>query len=124
MVEKTVHKEMYMVGIMLMRERLMTHVETVVLLGWKDVDDYMYVDYAPDHHVIQGGKATYREITEWIKDKYGVHVTNLNIAQVKDKCGFEKRENYNKGAQGHKIPNCTLEKEKMIMEAFKHFNMI
>lgn len=100
------------------------HVETVVLLGWKDVDDYMYVDYAPDHHVIQGGKATYREITEWIKDKYGVHVTNLNIAQVKDKCGFEKRENYNKGAQGHKIPNCTLEKEKMIMEAFKHFNMI
>lgn len=38
------------------------HVETVVLLGWKGVDDYMYVDYAPDHHVIQGGKATYKEI--------------------------------------------------------------
>ena len=100
------------------------HVETVVLLGWKGVDDYMYVDYAPDHHIVQGGRATYKEISEWIQSKYGVRVTNLNIAQVKDKCGFEKRENYNKGAEDHKVPNCTPEKEKLIMEAFRHFNMI
>ena len=57
-------------------------VETVVLLGWKGVDDYMYVDYAPEHHVLQGGRATYREIAEWIRKTYGVHVTNLNIAQI------------------------------------------
>lgn len=67
-----------------------TMVETVVLLSWKSVDDFMYVDYAQDHHVIQGGKASYKEITEWIQETYGAHVTNLNIAQVKDKCGFEK----------------------------------
>ena len=100
------------------------HVETVVLLSWKGVDDFMYVDYAPDHHVIQGGKATYKEITEWIQETYGAHVTNLNIAQVKDKCGFEKRENYNKGTEGHRVPNCTPEKEQMILSAFKHFNML
>lgn len=100
------------------------HVETVVLLSWKGIDDFMYVDYAPDHHVIQGGKATYKEITEWIQETYGAHVTNLNIAQVKDKCGFEKRENYNKGTEGHRVPNCTPEKEQMIMSAFKHFNML
>ena len=92
-----------------------SHVETVVLLSWKGIDDFMYVDYAPDHHVIQGGKATYKEITEWIQETYGAHVTNLNIAQVKDKCGFEKRENYNKGTEGHRVPNCTPEKEQMIM---------
>ena len=101
-----------------------TTVETVVLLSWKSVDDFMYVDYAQDHHVIQGGKASYKEITEWIQETYGAHVTNLNIAQVKDKCGFEKRENYNKGTEEHRVPNCTPEKEQMILSAFKHFNML
>ena len=100
------------------------NVETVVLLSWKSVDDFMYVDYAQDHHVIQGGKASYKEITEWIQETYGAHVTNLNIAQVKDKCGFEKRENYNKGTEEHRVPNCTPEKELMILSAFKHFNML
>ena len=100
------------------------NVETVVLLSWKGIDDFMYVDYAPDHHVIQGGKASYKEITEWIQETYGAHVTNLNIAQVKDKCGFEKRENYNKGTEGHRVPNCTPEKEQMILSAFKHVNML
>ena len=100
------------------------NVETVVLLSWKSVDDFMYVDYAQDHHVIQGGKASYTEITEWIQETYGAHVTNLNIAQVKDKCGFEKRENYNKGTEEHRVPNCTPEKEQMILSAFKHFNML
>jgi len=109
---------------MLMQSKVSMHVETVVLLSWKGVDDFMYVDYAPDHHVIQGGKATYKEITEWIQETYGAHVTNLNIAQVKDKCGFEKKENYNKGTEGHRVPNCTPEKEQMILSAFKHFNML
>lgn len=45
---------------MLMQSKVSMHVETVVLLSWKGVDDFMYVDYAPDHHVIQGGKATYK----------------------------------------------------------------
>ena len=71
-----------------------TTVETVVLLGWKDVDEYMYVDYEPEHHIVEQGKAKYREVAEYVQEKYGSHVTNLNIAQVKDKCGFEKRENY------------------------------
>jgi hypothetical protein len=45
--------------------------------------------------LFQIGKATYREVTEYVKENYGIHVTNLNIAQVKDKCGFDKRENQN-----------------------------
>ena len=41
-------------------------------------------------------KATYDEIRGWIQEKYGFHVTNLNIAQVKRKNGIIERENYNK----------------------------
>ena len=68
-------------------------VETVGLLGWKGVDDYMYVDYAPDHHVIQGGKATYREITEGIKDKcLWWHFTGKSTFSIC--CGRKYCQNY------------------------------
>ena len=108
-----------------------TTVETVVLLGRKMVDDrnieYEYVDYEPkDNEYMRNtkGSATYAEIKSWIKEQYNVSVSNLYIAQVKDSCGFEKRENYNTGAEGHKVPQCPDEKRELIMEAFKHFRMI
>lgn len=106
-------------------------VETVVLLGRKMVNDksieYMHVDYEPeDDEYLKGikGSATYAEIKKWIKEQYNVSVSSLYIAQVKDKLGFEKRDNYNKGAEGHKVPNCPAEKRELIMKAFKHFKMI
>ena len=107
------------------------HVETVCLLGRKIVNDknveYAHVDYEPkDAEYLKSakGSASYREIKEWIKEQHDVSVSNLYIAQVKDKLGFEKRENYNKGADGYRVPNCPAEKEKLILEAFKHFRMI
>ena len=106
------------------------HVETVVLLGRKkSAEDmvYAYVDYEPeDDTYLQGmkGNATYREIKEWIKAEYGMSVSSLYVAQIKDKCGFEKRQNYNIGENKAHVPNCPPEKEKAILEAFKHFRMI
>ena len=107
------------------------HVETVCLLGRKIVNDknveYAHIDYEPkDAEYLKSakGSASYREIKEWIKEQHDVSVSNLYIAQVKDKLGFEKRENYNTGAEGHRVPNCPAEKEKLILEAFKHFRMI
>ena len=107
------------------------HVETCVLLGRKIVNDknveYMHVDYEPeDNEYLKGfkGSATYAEIKKWIKEQYNVSVSSLYIAQCKDACGFEKRDNYNKGAEGHRVPNCPEEKKKLILEAFKHFKMI
>ena len=107
------------------------HVETVCLLGREIVNDknveYAHVDYEPkDAEYLKSakGSASYREIKEWIKEQHDVSVSNLYIAQVKDKLGFEKRENYNTGAEGHRVPNCPAEKEKLILEAFKHFRMI
>ena len=107
------------------------HIETCVLLSRKIVNDknveYMHVDYEPeDNEYLKGikGSATYAEIKAWIKEQYNVSVSSLYIAQCKDACGFEKRENYNTGAEGHKVPNCPEEKRELIMEAFKHFKMI
>ena len=39
--------------------------------------------------------ATYEQIQEWIKEKNGFHVSHLNIAKTKRKCGIIERENYN-----------------------------
>lgn len=107
------------------------HVESVVLLGRSIVAnneiEYMHVDYEPeDAEYLKGikGSATYAEIKAWIKEQYNVSVSSLYIAQCKDACGFEKRENYNTGAEGHKVPNCPAEKRELIMKAFKHFKMI
>lgn len=99
-------------------------VETVALLGWKEPDEYIYIDYEPDHHANKHGRATYQEVREYVLKTFGLRVSSLNIAQIKDKCGFEKRDNYNKGKEGHKIPMCTSEKEDAIMEAFRHFHII
>ncbi|MCB6416050.1 23S rRNA (uracil(1939)-C(5))-methyltransferase RlmD [Faecalimonas umbilicata] len=105
------------------------HVETCVLLGReKSTDDivYAYIDYEPkDNEYLRGmkGNATYAQIKEWVKAEYGLKVSALYIAQTKDKCGFEKRENYNLGT-GKRVPQCPPEKEKAIMAAFRYFRMI
>ena len=52
-------------------------------------------------------------------------MSNLYIAQVKQKCGIKERESYNKPKSGNpKQLKCPLEKEKAITEALKHFGMI
>ncbi len=70
-------------------------------------------------------KATYKEIEEWVQEHYGFHVTNLNIAQVKQKYGIIERENYNRPkSENSRRPGTTPEKEKAITEALKYFKMI
>lgn len=99
-------------------------VETVALLSRQKVDEHIYLDVnVQDLPKTARTTATYPEIKAYVKDKYGLNVTSLNIAQVKEKHGFEKREYYNKGKDGHRVPNCPPEKEKAIEDAFKHFGM-
>ena len=70
-------------------------------------------------------KATYKEIEEWVQEHYGFHVTNLNIAQVKQKHGIIERENYNKPkSENSRQPGCPEEKVKDIEDALRHFKMI
>ena len=70
-------------------------------------------------------KATYKNVKRYVFDKYGFKVSNLYIAEVKEKCGIKERENYNKPKNSDsKQPNCPIEKEEAIKDAFSHFQVI
>ena len=70
-------------------------------------------------------KATYEEIQEWVQKKYGFHVTHLNIAKTKRKCGIIEWQNYNLPKnEDSRSPKTPKEKEEAIIDAFKHFQMI
>ena len=70
-------------------------------------------------------KATYKQIQNYVLEKYGFKVSTLYIAQIKKKCGIESREHYNKSKKEKQvIPQCTPEKEEAIMDALRYFKMI
>lgn len=109
-----------------------SHVETCVLLVRESICDDEMVSIKVDLDGIalaQGryvppAKPTYKNIKQWIFDKYGFNVSTLYIAQIKDKVGLEKRKNYNPGSGEGRVPVCPPEKEEAIMDAFKHFGLI
>lgn len=104
------------------------HVETVCLLSkLHEAKHHINVKVDMDELDLTSSeaKATYKEIEEWVQDKYGFHVTNLNIAQVKQKHGIIERENYNKAKSvDSKQPGCPEEKVKAIEDAMRNFQMI
>ena len=109
-------------------EFLLIQVETVVLLSKVDKSTKkVYVDFPLEDMDMSGfvDGATYQEIKLYVKENYKLNVSNLNIAQTKEKYGIKERENYNFSKKGNvKRPRCTQEKEEAILDAFKHFNMI
>ncbi len=104
-----------------------SHVETVVLLSQQKPDDHIEIEINLDEidATSAESKATYKEIEEWVQEHCGFHVTNLNIAQVKQKHGIIERENYNKPkSENSRQPGCPEEKVKAIEEALRYFQMI
>ena len=71
------------------------NVETVVLLSQQQIDKYKTVDYTPDGSYMKNVNrhATYKEINEYVEDKYGFKLHSAFIAQVKRECGIERGEN-------------------------------
>ena len=103
------------------------HVETVVLLSQQHADDYIDIELDLEELDLTSAesKASYREIKEYIFKKYGTKVSTLYIAQIKRKCGIELGINYNPSKKENaRVPICPIEKEKMILDALKHFKMI
>lgn len=102
------------------------HVETVVQLSQRKPDAYIDIDLDLDELDITAAesKATYDEIKDYVFKKFGLKVSTLNIAQTKAKHGIIERECYNKGKDGHRVPNCPKEKEDAITDALKYFKMI
>ena len=104
------------------------HVETVVLLSKGNISSQnVRVEFSLEDMDMSGFQqgATYEQVQDWVQDKYGFHVTHLNIAQVKRRHGIIERENYNKPkSPDSKQPGCPEEKVKAIEAALKHFQMI
>ena len=70
-------------------------------------------------------KGTYQAIKSYIFDKYEVKVPTLYIAQIKRKYGLEIGKAYNKPEQNkNRVPKCTKEKELLIMEALKFYDLM
>ena len=105
-----------------------THVETVCLLSkLHEAKHHINVKVDLDELDLTSAeaKATYKEIEEWVQEHYGFHITNLNIAQVKQKHGIIERGNYNKPkSENSRQPGCPEEKVKAIEDALRHFQMI
>ena len=99
------------------------HVETVVLLSDK-VDGHIDIKLDVEDLGLKAKGATYPEIKAYVKDKYGLNVSSLYIAQVKAKLGIKERKNYNVGSDKTVVPNCPPEKAEAIIDAFRCFNMV
>lgn len=103
------------------------HVETIVLLSKLDSKNHISVELPMDDMDLTSAesKATYKQIQNYVLEKFGFKVSNLYIAQVKEKCGIKERGNYNKSKNiDSKQPVCPIEKEESIKDAFRHFQMI
>ena len=103
------------------------HVEIITLLSKLDSKKYISVELPMDDMDLTSAesKATYKQIQNYVFKKFGFKVSNLYIAQVKEKCGIKERENYNKPKKEDlKQPICPIEKEDAIKDAFRYFQMI
>ena len=104
-----------------------THVETVCLLSKLNAKQHIEVEIKMDELDLTSveSKATYDEIKAYILQKHGLKVSSLYIAQVKQKCGIIERVNYNKPkSKDTRQPQCPLEKEIAIIDAFRYFKML
>ena len=103
------------------------HVETVCLLSKLHADHHIEVELQMDELDLTAAesKATYEEIKDYVLKHSGLKVSNLYIAQIKQKCGIIERANYNlPKSDNSRQPKCPPEKEKAIRDALEHFRMI
>ena len=70
------------------------HVETVVLLSKLMTKKHVNIELHTDELDLTSAesKATYNDIKQYVFDKFGFKVSNLYIAQVKEKCGIKEKK--------------------------------
>ena len=101
--------------------------EAVLLLTKLHVERHIEVDVSMEELDVTAAesKATYNEIREHVWEHHQLKVSNLYIAQVKQKYGIIERENYHKAKnENAKQPQYPPEKEAAIRDALKYFKMI
>ena len=105
------------------------HTESIVLLSKLKSNKLKHINVELEMDELDltaaESKATYEEIKDYVLKQSGLKVSNLYIAQVKQKYGIIERENYNlKKLENSRQPKCPPEKEMAIREALEHFRMI
>ena len=103
------------------------HVECVALLSKLDSKRHISVELPIEELDLTSAesKATYKQIQNYVFEKFGFKVSTLYIAQVKRKYGLDIGEHYNISKnENQKVPQCPIEKEEAILDALKHFKMI
>ncbi len=97
------------------------------MLSQRKPSDRIEVDLELDELDVTSAesKATYAEIKDYVLKEHGLKVSSLYISQVKRECGLEVGENYNLAkSEDARQPQCPEEKEKVIVDALKHFGMV
>ena len=92
-----------------------------------NIERHIEVDVSMDELDVTAAesKATYDQIREHVWEHHQLKVSNLYIAQVKQKHGIIERENYHKAKNANaKQPKSPMEREDAIVEALRHFQMI
>jgi hypothetical protein len=69
-------------------------------------------------------KATYKEIQQYIKRKYGFTVKSCWIAHAKEIFGLNPKISHRRLSRYKRVVPCPIEKLPAIEDAFKHFKMI
>jgi 23S rRNA (uracil1939-C5)-methyltransferase len=103
------------------------HIETVCLLSNLKTKQHIEVEINLDKMDLTSAesKATYAEIKDYVLEHTGLKVSNLYIAQVKQKHKIIERVNYNMPKnEDSRQPKCPEEKEKAIEDALRYFQMI
>ena len=103
------------------------HVETITLLSKPDSKRHISVELPIDEKDLTSAesKATYKQIQNYVLEKFRFKVSTLYIAKVRRKYGLDIREHYNISKnENQKVPQCPIEKEEAILDAFKHFKML
>ena len=102
------------------------HVETVALLGRKQVSDYLHIAVNTEDLETDVGRIyTNDDIKQYIEEKYGFKVHSAYIGQVREKLGIREHENYHDSHTSPRKPCvCPQEKETAILDALKHFGLI
>lgn len=103
------------------------HVECVIRLSQLP-DEYIEIDMdLTKLNTITSAEfnATYDKIKTYVRERTGLIVSSLNIAQVKRKYGLTTRDSYNKSkSDNSKKPKCPIEKENAILDALRYFKLI
>ena len=79
----------------------------------------------PGYKSTEKETASYTRIRQWIKDEYGICVSNLALSQAKDALGIAKEEYKGRQASGkYKTPGLKEEKLEVIKAAFEYFDIL